>query len=502
MEPLKHSPEGQTHSPTPPFYDTIIIGAGIAGLYIAQLLRAQGQTVLVLEARDRIGGRLFTRTDLADVTADSHPIELGAEFVHGLPPELVTLINEQDFEPREGEFLSVGSSGTGSDNHLDSEAPEFFATLGAIFRVLIGDLPLLQKVDLSFAAYLAKKFPELRAAEWARVNQYIEGYHGADIQLISARSLAIIEKEAAESNVMAETFFFRGGYHRLVQKIATEIGGGATIRLQHIVQRIDWDATGATVYVNQPSFNTDETRPQDLNGLGDSAVLRLRARSVVITVPVGVLQGASSRLGKLTAVPPQQPLPGEITFNPPLPTEKLQAIHHLKMGLTVKIHYVFRTPFWRKIPGKIGGGWKILIDQNAPTPGPKTWWQRGNSLIGCVGGKVAGEWPDPTPAQLRSTGIAAIARLFKIPPAEIEEYLVGIYTHNWTTDPFARGVYHYALVGGDQAPAILGQPVSETLFFAGEATQTGGFAGTVNGALLSALRVEREISSRSNLPIK
>src|SRR5882724_10463560 len=75
-------------------FDTVVIGAGVAGLAAARLLASAGQRVAILEARDRVGGRIFTQRATVAGSRDTLAIELGAEFIHGLPPETWGLVEE------------------------------------------------------------------------------------------------------------------------------------------------------------------------------------------------------------------------------------------------------------------------------------------------------------------------------------------------------------------------------------------------------------------------
>jgi monoamine oxidase len=89
--------------------------------------------------------------------------------------------------------------------------------------------------------------------------------------------------------------------------------------------------------------------------------------------------------------------------------------------------------------------------------------------------------------------LETLARLFKISRQELNGWLQDGYVHDWQSDPFSRGAYSYGKVGSDGAQEALGAPVENTLFFAGEATDTSGHNGTVHGAIASALRAVGEI---------
>lgn len=89
--------------------------------------------------------------------------------------------------------------------------------------------------------------------------------------------------------------------------------------------------------------------------------------------------------------------------------------------------------------------------------------------------------------------LQTLARLLRIRFQNLENEIAAAYFHNWQTDPFCRGAYSYAKVGADGAQASLAAPVDNTLFFAGEATDTSGNNGTVHGAIASGYRAAQEI---------
>jgi len=92
----------------------------------------------------------------------------------------------------------------------------------------------------------------------------------------------------------------------------------------------------------------------------------------------------------------------------------------------------------------------------------------------------------------------ALADVLGVPRSRIAEALVGSHTHNWHADPFARGAYSYVTVNGMDAVRVLAAPVEDTLFFAGEATNSDGHTGTVHGAIATGLRAAREILGLSD----
>jgi monoamine oxidase len=89
--------------------------------------------------------------------------------------------------------------------------------------------------------------------------------------------------------------------------------------------------------------------------------------------------------------------------------------------------------------------------------------------------------------------VQSLARIMKIAEPELRRHLTASFVHDWQADPFSRGAYSYAAVGGMGAAAKLAQPVAGTLFFAGEATNSDGYNGTVHGAIATGLRAAKEL---------
>ena len=91
--------------------------------------------------------------------------------------------------------------------------------------------------------------------------------------------------------------------------------------------------------------------------------------------------------------------------------------------------------------------------------------------------------------------VESLSHIFRTSKSFLEQALVEFYTHNWHKDPFSAGAYSYIPVGGLDAQARLAQPLEDTLFFAGESTNTEGHHGTVHGAIATGLRAAREVSA-------
>jgi monoamine oxidase len=204
------------------------------------------------------------------------------------------------------------------------------------------------------------------------------------------------------------------------------------------------------------------------------------APRLIVTVPIGVLRATADQKGA-------------IIFDPPL-ADKVGACRHLESGHVVKVHLQFREPFWlERLPGKSHQfGFSISFD----SPFPTFWDQQPlhpATLTGWAGGPAAERLLKLSGDELRAAAITSIAQTFNLEKSFIAGQCLAFHYHDWNADPFSRGAYSYPALGGLEAARVLGQPVADTLFFAGEATDSQGFSGTVHAALESGYRVAREI---------
>src|SRR3954463_161884 len=189
----------------------ITIGAGMAGLAASRELGRAGVAVCVLEARDRIGGRVFTKHD----PACGVPVELGAEFIHGRPPEIWEAVEKSGASLSEVE----GDSWCVTDGKL---APcEFFAAVDAILGKMDDSLP-----DESFLQFLKRAFPEAKPGKQQdtkqRATSYISGFNAADPSLVGVHWL--VQGMRAEEKIEGDRAFrLENGYTDLLGFFQQEI---------------------------------------------------------------------------------------------------------------------------------------------------------------------------------------------------------------------------------------------------------------------------------------
>jgi monoamine oxidase len=428
--------------------DILIIGAGVAGLAAAQTLAAAGAAVRILEARDRIGGRIWT----ARAGKSGIPVELGAEFIHGKPPELLDAIKSAGLAivtvPDKHQYMRDGSPV--NDGGLFQSVDEIFKALSRA-----PDQPFSEFLDQTGADVEARRL----------TTNYVEGFNAARADRISTRSLAF-ESQAQDAIGGDQAFRLQDGYEGLPQWLWNRCEPKVNLHLSTVVERIEWRHRQVSVSARKSSGET----------------LQFAAEQAVITLPLGVMQLPETHR--------------EAVHFSPHPAGLDLALGRLAMGHAVRITLLLDGLFWKEHPQLSGAGF-IHSDE----PFFPTWWTSlpgpSRGLTGWAGGPKAEDVSGLTQDQIAGRAIDSLARILKAPRESVASRLESWHRHNWDTDPFARGAYSYALVGGLDARLQLALPVDNTLYFAGEATDTEGHAATVHGGFASGHRAARQILAGS-----
>lgn len=431
--------------------DAIVIGGGAAGLAAARTLVDAGARVILLEARDRIGGRIHTvRDDRLPL-----PIELGAEFIHGPAPETIEIAHEAGLITYEvlGERWRAGG---GRMQRVD----DYWKRIDLVMRKLDPDL----EPDRSFQHFLDDRPGGRRLArERTMAAEFIQGFHAADLRRVSARGLASggSPGEDSEERRMARIL---DGYHRVPEWIAR--GLEDVIRTESVVDRIAWNRGMVQVSVT----GTARRRPYTLT-----------ARAALVALPLGVLQEPPSA-------------PGAVAIDPD-PAAFRRALGTIASGAVLRIVLAFRERFWTERPlrgvpeDETLGCLHFLHTHHAPIP---VWWTsfpvRSPMLTGWLGGPRAWSLVRSGREAILDTAIDTLARHLAMKQRTVAGLVTGFWMHDWLDDPYSRGAYSYPLVGGSEAAKILARPVQGTLFFAGEAMDSEMRSGTVHGAIGSGRR--------------
>lgn len=409
----------------------MIIGGGISGLVAAYELSKSGQPVAVLEARQRLGGRIHTATGV-----NGQPVELGAEFIHGKAPEICDLLSHAGLPVREAENRRRLKCDAGLIN-ADPFWDEFSRKLKSVN---------LQDRDQPFANFIAEQ-PDDPPGWKDFAKDLIEGFDAAPADHISLHSVAR-ERDASERIDGDKVLRVVHGYGHLIAWLEQQLRSrNVPIHLGSVVERISWKPAAVKVTDRQGR--------------------KVDAARAIITIPMGVLKA------------------GEIHFEPALP-HKEEAIRAMGMGHVVKVSLEFRSRFWPEE----NFGFVQTFDENFPT-----WWSHAHNhhLTGWAGGTRAMRMAGQDPTHILEQAICSLAELFGVRNERVRAELHAFTFHDWTSDLFSRGAYSYIPSGGTGAQTSLAEPVQDTLFFAGEATALNAQLGTVHGAIASAFNAVKQL---------
>lgn len=426
--------------------DVIVIGAGVAGLAAAAQLGRSGRRVVLLEARERAGGRVWSHRPRGG--RDRPPVELGAEFVHGGNAAVRAVLRAARLRTH-----PVEASMHWWRDGRAAEVPDFWAGVGQV----TGAVPA--RFRGSFGDFLdgpvARRFPDdVRA----RVGQFAGGFNAAPLDALSAQSMR--EERGGAEDIDHHVL---GRYDGIVDRLRARL-----------------PASRVRLLLGQPVMEVRHRRGAvevtSLPAAGGAPQVH-RARAAIITLPLGVLKARA------------------VTFSPAL--GRTQAvIDALGWGQVVRITLQLRAGFWRRalLPAELragdGAGFGFV---NLPGEAFPTWWALAAPeprLTGWAGGEDAEKLAGCTGVQLREAALRSLSRL-GAPIKAWREQLLDVHTHDWRADPYSRGAYSYAVAGFEKGPERLARPVADTLFFAGEATSEA--LGTVHGALASGLRAANAV---------
>lgn len=403
----------------------IIAGGGICGLYAALLL-SEHCDVTILEAGNRIGGRIW------DVVEPGFggTVKRGAEFIHGKAELTFSLLEKAGitFKVAEGKMYSVTAGAM--------EETEFFIEGWDELMRKMKDV----KMDMTLHEFLIQYFKEDKYAVLRRqAMRYAEGYDIADPDKVSVMALY---KEWGEEE---ESYQISKGYGALIEYLAAQCREkGVQILTGKIVKHVNWRNSHTLVTTADKNIYT--------------------ANKVIVTVPLGVLQRRNEQ--------------ASIEFSPTLDTH-IAAAQKIGFGSVIKVAVAFKQTFWKHDTAFIFG------DQLF-----QTWWTQlpyeSNTLTGWAGGNKAKELSLFSEEELEAAALASLAEIFNIPLSEMREKVLAILVTNWQRYEQFGGAYSYPTPTTREAREILNTPANDTIYFAGEALYDGTFSGTVEAALLTA----------------
>jgi monoamine oxidase len=417
----------------------LVIGAGAAGLAAALALHDEGRSVTVLEARDRVGGRAFTSYDVA-----SHPVELGAEFIHGENVCTWPLLER------------FGLHSIDIHDRLDFRAFIDGRLLDQTAFIKTPSARLLFTTDYAAKKWIDAGGPDVTLAEAAaQSSDFFDGeptdeerrfWNNLTSQLtaggIEEVGVGGIAEATHDGDGQQILYRITEGYSRLMDALAADLD----IRLQTPVERVEWNDAGVTVFARRERFE---------------------GRQAIVTLPLAILQA------------------GDVAFDPPLPAQKVSAINGLGAGPVAKIVLRFDEAFWPKDMTNL----LTTLDSQG-------WWISGKgradeapvitSLVGAAAARRLQVLDEPALAGLRD-----LERVFD---TSLDGRLVEARWIDWSSDPWSKMGYSFVPPGGVGRRAEYAAPVGDVLFFAGEATNVLR-PSSVHGAFESGFRAARDTAS-------
>jgi monoamine oxidase len=440
-------PRESRSQPQPRKFDVIVVGAGVAGLAAARRLKLQGASVLILEARRRIGGRVWTDTSMPGVSLD-----MGASWIQGTNGNPITSL-ARSFKLRTSptDFDNIALYDSSGRKLGDTEVARIETDYQSLLQRVEklrhamqregrGDISLQAGVEQVLAArnLTDRERAELNFA----IHAEIEDEYAAD-----ATELSLFKWDQDEG-FGGGNELFPGGYSQIPNGLAR----GLDIRLATPVKRIEYSNRGVVIQTEHDTFTADR---------------------VIVTLPLGVLKRDL------------------INFAPGLPEQKLTAIRRLGMGTLNKVYLRFPQVFWPKENDVLGivsqpkgqwGKWGEWINYFHYTGQP--------ILVGFNSGQYARELEALSNHEITAAAMNALRGIYgrSIPDPS------AVVITRWAADPFSLGAYSSLPPrSSGEDYDTLAAPIGDRVFFAGEATSRT-YPATVHGAFLSGEREARRIS--------
>lgn len=452
------------------YHDIIVIGAGIAGIAAANQLNENGYDVIVLEARDRIGGRILT-----DNSYDGYYLDVGASWIHGIKNNPIEALAEKyDVErtqfdnftsfvlyDKEGDLVYSSEKEDFYYNEEDEDEPicdgatgnlerycaifERFDAFKDFYRNERENIRANNGEDISLNTALEQFIQQENLTEDELIELHfalvwwIEGDYGAD-----ASEISLLSFEDMGYVMEGMEVIFPKGYVQIIDGLAD----GLDIRLEHVVTEVDYNDDIIHIRTDKGDFD---------------------AKYVISTLPLGVLQKNS------------------VDFNPDLPEKKTVSINNLKMGILNKVYYVFDEVFWNKEHDWIAhmstekGHWAYFANLYSVLGKP--------ALLAFNTANFGRDLETMTEEDIVNEGFSVLKKIYgdKIPEPVFTKVT------KWGSDDLSFGSYSYTAVGSTNYDFYeLSKPIDNKVFFAGEATEVN-YPATVHGAFFSGVREANRI---------
>jgi monoamine oxidase len=450
--------------------DAVVVGAGFAGLTAARELVAKGRSVIVLEARDRVGGRAWNHE-----LPGGEVSERGATFVGPTQDHILALAKDtgvatfDTYDQGSNVYFAGGNRSTYSDTGLTGTAPMDPAILPDLAQVVsrLDQMSAEVPVDAPWQAAKAQEYDAQTLQTWIQANSVTPQFR----ELVPAATRPIFGAEPRELSLLYVLFYIassgnernpgtfeRNFNTRQGAQQSRFVGGSQEIALRVAKQ------LGRRVVLGSP------VRRIDQSGSG----VKVTSDGMVVT---------AKRV--IVAVPPT--LAGRIQYTPDLPAERDQFMQRVPQGSLVKVAAMYDTPFWREkgLNGtalSTAGLVSATFDDSPPGGKPGV-------IFGFVGGDSARAFNRMAPAERRKAVLGEYATLFGAEAADAKDY----FESNWTQETWSRGC-PVALYGPGTMTAYgeqIRKPVGP-IHWAGTETSTY-WNGYMDGAVRSGERAAKEV---------
>lgn len=411
----------------------IVIGAGISGLAAARTLADKNINVMILEARDRIGGRMWTDASLGA------PLDLGASWIHGINgnpiTELAKRFNAKTVPTIDDNGVVFHADGRKMTSAEFIQIERLYESIYAEAQEIGENLDEDTSLQEIFDQIIARR--NLSPEELSELNLYIQ-YETSLEYAADPKDLSVWEWDSDEE-FSGQHVIFPQGYTQITNGLAQ----GLDIRLNTEAKRIQYSQDGVEIETSNGVFTSEKA---------------------VATIPLGVLKQA------------------QVKFEPPLPSSKQESINQINMGVLNKVYLKFPHIFWDDVENiSYVGEWAYWLNYAA--------YSREPILLAFVGGEKALMLEELSDDEIVASAMQTLRFLYGEDIPEPESFLIT----RWGKDKFSYGSYSHIppFASGADFDALF-EPVEDVLFFAGEATSRKYFA-TVHGAYLSGVEAGKSV---------